>query len=135
MLITDSFMGIIAPVVLISTITPRLLLVPVLFLLAFVITVRDYARQLNPVSTSMRERFGTMNAGLAETIAGIEVVKGNAQEAQEQEKFVNDAAAFRDDFMNKTSSSSPAPWLKISPLVIMRPHEKNRASRSRSAGP
>ena len=101
MLITDSFMGIIAPVVLISTITPRLLLVPVLFLVAFVITVRDYAQQLNPVSTSMRERFGTMNAGLAETIAGIEVVKGNAQEAQEQEKFVNDAAAFRDDFIKQ----------------------------------
>jgi ATP-binding cassette subfamily B protein len=101
MLIIDSFMGIIAPIVLIGLINVRLLLVPSLFLVAFTLTVRDYARQLNPVSMSMRERFGTMNAGLAETIAGIEVVKGNAQESQEQEKFVGNAAAFRDDFIKQ----------------------------------
>ncbi len=57
------------------------LLVPLLFLIGFMITVWDYARQLNPVSASLREQFGIMNAGLAETISGIEVVKGNAQEA------------------------------------------------------
>ena len=101
MLIIDSFMGIIAPIVLIGAINPRLLLVPSLFLVAFVITVGDYARQLNPVSIAMREQFGLMNAGLAETIAGIEVVKGNAQEPQEQEKFVDSARAFRDHFIKQ----------------------------------
>ena len=101
MLIIDSFMGIIAPIVLIGAIDPRLLLVPSLFLVAFVITVGDYARQLNPVSIAMREQFGLMNAGLAETIAGIEVVKGNAQEPQEQEKFVDSARAFRDHFIKQ----------------------------------
>jgi ATP-binding cassette subfamily B protein len=101
MLIIDSFMGIIAPIVLIGAIDPRLLLVPSLFLVTFVITVGDYARQLNPVSIAMREQFGLMNAGLAETIAGIEVVKGNAQEPQEQEKFVDSARAFRDYFIKQ----------------------------------
>ena len=101
MLIIDSFMGIVAPIVLIGTIDPRLLLVPSLFLVTFVITVGDYARQLNPVSIAMREQFGLMNAGLAETIAGIEVVKGNAQEPQEQEKFVDSARAFRDHFIKQ----------------------------------
>lgn len=99
LLIVDSLMGIAVPILLIGFLDPRLLLVPVLFLIAFTITVWDYARQLNPVSASMRRQFGTMNAGLAETISGIEVVKGNAQEAQEGQKFISDAAKFRDYFI------------------------------------
>jgi ATP-binding cassette subfamily B protein len=42
-----------------------------------------------------------MNAGLAETISGIEVVKSNAQEAQEQESFSKDARLFRDYFIRQ----------------------------------
>ncbi len=92
MLIMDSMVGIVVPMVLIALIDVQLLLVPVIFLVLFVITVCDYNRQLNPVSISLREQFGAMNAGLAETIAGIEVVKGNAQEQQEQDEFVGNAA-------------------------------------------
>ncbi|MFN2179650.1 MAG: ABC transporter ATP-binding protein [Candidatus Promineifilaceae bacterium] len=101
MLIVDALMGIIVPLIMIALIDYRLLLVPVLFLIAFVITVWDYARQLNPVSTAMRDQFGVMNAGLAETIAGIEVVKSNAQEPQKEEAFVSDAARFRDYFVRQ----------------------------------
>ena len=101
MLIVDSLMGIIVPVILIGTLDTRLLLVPILFLIGFVITVWDYARQLNPVSAAMRDQFGTMNAGLAETISGIEVVKSNAQEAQEQDSFSKDARLFRDYFVRQ----------------------------------
>jgi ATP-binding cassette subfamily B protein len=101
MLIIDSFMGIIAPITLIAFLNIRLLLVPGLFLIAFVITVAGYSRQLNPVSLKIRAQFGQMNAGLAETIAGIEVVKGNAQEQQEQQKFVTDAAGYRDYFIQQ----------------------------------
>ena len=96
MLITDSLVGIAAPIVLISRIDPRLLLVPALFLVLFVITIRDYANRLSPVSEGLRERFGVLNAGLAETVGGIEVVKGNAQEAQAADNFTRDAAAYRD---------------------------------------
>ncbi|MEJ2749897.1 MAG: ABC transporter ATP-binding protein [Anaerolineae bacterium] len=74
---------------------------PGLFLIVFVITVWDYARQLNPVSEAMREQFGTMNAGLAEAVSGVEVVKGSAQERQEVEKFVQDAAAYRNYFVKQ----------------------------------
>ncbi|MDX1413192.1 MAG: ABC transporter ATP-binding protein [Candidatus Promineifilaceae bacterium] len=101
MLIVDSLMGIVVPVVMIGLLDVRLLLVPILFLIGFVITVWDYARQLNPVSAAMREQFGTMNAGLAETISGIEVVKSNAQETQEQENFAKDARLFRDYFVRQ----------------------------------
>ncbi|MCA9952732.1 MAG: ABC transporter ATP-binding protein, partial [Anaerolineales bacterium] len=101
MLIVDAFMGIVAPMVLIYLLEPALLLVPLLFLIVFTITVWDYSRQLNPVSNAMREQFGVMNANLAETISGIEVVKGNAQEVQEQAKFVTDASLYRDYFVRQ----------------------------------
>ena len=101
MLIVDSFMGIIAPVVLITTIRLELLLVPSLFLIGFVITVHGYAKELEPVSIDMRRQFGMMNAGLAEAINGIEVVKGNAQEKQEQDDFTADASQYRDYFIRQ----------------------------------
>lgn len=100
-LIVDASLGIVAPMVLIALLDTRLLLVPALFLVALVITVADYARRLNPVSNALREQFGVMNAGLAEAIAGIEVVKGSAQEQQELEKFVRDAARYRDHFVEQ----------------------------------
>jgi ATP-binding cassette, subfamily B, bacterial len=101
MLITDSFMAIVAPIILIANIHWQLLLVPGLFLVGLAITVADYARKLNPVSISLRQQFGAMNAGLAEAIAGIEVVKGSAQEEQELEKFSTDAALYRDHFIKQ----------------------------------
>jgi ATP-binding cassette, subfamily B, bacterial len=101
MLIVDAFMGIVAPLALIAMLRVELLLVPVLFLVVFTITVADYARQLTPVSGAMRAQFGVMNAGLAEAIAGIEVVKGNAQEPREQDRFVNDARLYRDHFIKQ----------------------------------
>jgi ATP-binding cassette subfamily B protein len=101
MLIVDGFMGIVAPIILIGLINVRLLLVPGLFLVAFIITVWDYARQLNPVSEAMREQFGVMNAGLAEAVSGIEVVKGSAQEWQEIDNFVRNAANYRNYFVKQ----------------------------------
>ncbi len=97
MLITDSLVGIMAPLVLISRIDTRLLLTPGVFLVLFIITIRGYARRLSPVSEALRESFGIMNAGLAETVGGIEVVKGNAQEPQEAAKFAHDAGIYRDN--------------------------------------
>lgn len=101
MLIIDGIMGIVAPVALIATLDWRLLLVPALFLILFVVTVADYARQLNPVSLALREQFGTMNAGLAEAIGGIEVVKSNAQEQHELNRFSHNAALYRDYFVEQ----------------------------------
>lgn len=99
MLITDTIMAIVAPLTLIAVINVQLLLVPAIFLIFFVITVRDYSNRLSPISQAMRGQFGVMNAGLAESISGVEVVKGNAQEDQEIEKFSHDAEKFRDYFI------------------------------------
>ncbi len=99
MLMVDGFMGIVAPIVLIARLDPQLLLVPFLYLLLYAVTIWDYARRLNPVSEAMREQFGDMNAGLAESINGIEVVKGNAQELEELRKFTSNAELYRKYFV------------------------------------
>jgi len=76
-----------------------LLLSPLVFVVLFVITLRRYVRELDPVVTAGRERFGLMNARLAETIEGIQVVKGSAQERQEQNIFLENARKFRDMYV------------------------------------
>lgn len=101
MLIIDSALGILVPVAMVVLIDPRLLLVPLLFLMTLGITLVDYNRRLNPVSIALREEFGNMNAVLAEAIAGIEVVKANAQERYEWHKFVGNARLYRDDFIKQ----------------------------------
>jgi ATP-binding cassette subfamily B protein len=101
MLIVDSTMAVIIPIILISRLKLDLLLVPLIFLVLLVITLADYNRKLNPVSMAMREQFGTMNAGLAEAIAGIEIVKANVRERYEWDKFVHNAHLFRDYFVRQ----------------------------------
>ncbi len=76
-----------------------LLLSPLVFVVLFVITLRRYIRELDPVVTAGRERFGLMNARLAETIEGIQVVKGSAQERQEQNIFLANARKYRDMYV------------------------------------
>jgi ATP-binding cassette subfamily B protein len=101
MLITDSTMGIVAPIVLIGFLRVELLAVPLVFVVLLGITLVDYNRRLNPVSIALRDQFGVMNAGLAEAVAGIEVVKANVQERYEWEKFIQNARIFRGHFVRQ----------------------------------
>jgi len=79
----------------------ELLLVPVLFLLSYIVVVRRYIRRLDPVVQSQRTQYGQMNAGLEETISGIEIVKASAQEAFERLKFRRNARKYRDFFVQQ----------------------------------
>ncbi|MCU0522694.1 MAG: ABC transporter ATP-binding protein/permease [Anaerolineae bacterium] len=101
MLITDSLMGLVIPTILIGRLEPRLLLVPAIFTVLLVITVYDYNRRLKPVTVAQREQYGQMNARLAESVAGIEVVKANAQEQQEWHGFARNARNYRDIFVQQ----------------------------------
>jgi ATP-binding cassette subfamily B protein len=101
MLITDSLLNLIIPILLIGIIHIELLLFPLIFTCVLVITLRDYNRRLSPVSQAMRDQFGTINAGLAEAIAGIEVVKSNVQERYEWDKFTQNARRYRDLFVQQ----------------------------------
>ncbi len=98
-LITDSIFNLVIPIVVIAGISRELLLVPLVFLVFLILTVRDYARRLNPISIAMRDQFGVTNAGLAEGINGIEVVKANVQERHEWDKFTRNARLYRDYYV------------------------------------
>jgi ATP-binding cassette subfamily B protein len=100
-LITESAMGILAPLVFIAFLRVELLVAPVLFVIAYYFALRLYTQQLNPVASAQRRRFGDMNAGLNETITGIEVVKSAAQEVQEREKFLVNARRVRDLYVKQ----------------------------------
>ena len=98
-LIFDSLLNLVIPMIFIAFLSPQLLVAPLLFTIGFFFAMRDYTRRLNPVSGAMRKQFGEMNAGLAETITGIEVVKSTAQEPQERAKFGRHARGYRDYFV------------------------------------
>lgn len=97
----EALAAIISPLVFITFIRPALLLSPLVYLVFFAFALRHYSRKLNPVVTKMRQQFGEMNAGLAETVSGIEVVKSTAQEAQEKQKFNTNARLYRDYFVQE----------------------------------
>jgi ATP-binding cassette subfamily B protein len=97
----EAIMGTIAPLVFIAFLRIELLVAPLLFVIAFLFALRHYANQLGPVVGEQRWRFGEMNAGLTETITGIEVVKSAAQEAQERRKFVENARRVRDLYVKQ----------------------------------
>ena len=64
-----------------------LMLVPALFIVLYFIVLRIYMRGLTPVTEEVRESFGALNIRLAESLDGIETVKGSAQEAAEISLF------------------------------------------------
>ena len=101
-LIFSSLLGLVVPITTIALNLPRALLItPGLFLILFAVTLRDYIRRLEPVVGRVRERFGLLNARLAETVSGIEVVKGAAQEAQEERIFLENSRATRDAYVEQ----------------------------------
>ena len=100
-LITESTIGIISPLVFIAFLRPELLVAPALFVIAHIFALRRYVKQLNPVAGEQRWRFGEMNAGLTETITGIEVVKSAVQEKQERQKFLRNTRRVRDLFVKQ----------------------------------
>ena len=98
---TESTLTLVIPLITIATLNTNLLLVPILFLTGLTFALRYHNQNLRPVAGQLRQRFGTMNAGLAETITGIEVVKGFAQEPAEEARFSENARAYRDAFIRE----------------------------------
>lgn len=94
--ICEIVMGLSVPMIYIATIHWPLLLVPAIFVVLYIITVQLYFRRLSPVIHNQRMFYGIMNAGLEETISGIEIVKASAQENYERKKFYENARRVRD---------------------------------------
>jgi ATP-binding cassette subfamily B protein len=100
-LVLETILGIIVPLSFIASVKLELVLVPLLFVACYIVAVRRYIRRLNPVIRQQREQFGKVNAGLEETISGIEVVKASAREIFERTKFRRAARLYRDLFVQQ----------------------------------
>ena len=100
-LVVGSALFLIMPLFIAPAIYPTLILTPLLFLVAYVLSLWRYLAELRPVTEAERGAFGRMNSRLAEAIDGIEVVKGSAQEQEEVDRFSGDARRFRHAFVRQ----------------------------------
>lgn len=100
-LIIGSGMFVLLPLLVSPTIHPTLIAAPLVFIIAYVVVQYHYVRTLHRVAQEVRDSFGRMNARLAETLDGIEVVKGTAQEKQESQRFNMLADRVRDWFVKQ----------------------------------
>ncbi len=80
---------------------PSLVLVPALYIMAYVLALWQYLNELSPISDSVRRSFGRLNTHLSEAIDGIEVVKGAAQEKAEVHRFTQNAVEYRDSYVHQ----------------------------------
>lgn len=95
-MIMDSALTMVVPLFVIASIEPRLLLVPAVFAFLLCLTVWEYNRRLAPATGEQRERFGELNAALADALEGIETVKANLGEVRETARFAQGAGRLRD---------------------------------------
>ena len=86
-LVIGSSMFMIMPLIFTARLYPALLIVPIVYVIAYVIAVVAYLRELQPATESVRRDFGKLNSALAEAIEGVEVVKGAAREQHEVGRF------------------------------------------------
>ena len=100
-LVVGSFFFLLVPLYTSPSIHPDLLLVPVLFSIAYFIALASYLRTLSPITDDVRATFGTMNTHLSETLDGVETMKGAAQEQTEIERFVTNARRVRTAFVKQ----------------------------------
>ncbi len=82
-MIVGSGFFLIVPLITAPTIYPSLILFPAIFLALYFVAQYRFIRTLNPIAQHVRSTFGDMNARLAETLDGLQVVKGAAREQQE----------------------------------------------------
>ena len=66
---------------------PSLMVIPGVFIVLFFIVLKVYMKGLAPITEEVRESFGELNIRLAESLDGIETVKGSSQEPGEIELF------------------------------------------------
>jgi ATP-binding cassette, subfamily B, bacterial len=115
-LVVGSLTFLIMPIIIAPTMYPTLIVVPLVFAIVYFILLQRFLHQLQPATEVVRRQFGGMNATLAESIEGIETVKGAAQEDQAIEKFEVGAKSYRDAYVAQGRIEArflPLLWLGI----------------------
>ena len=100
-LVVGSLVFLLMPVFVAGRYHPVLIITPLVFLLLYFFFLIRYLRTLAPVTDEVRARFGVMNTHLSESLDGVEVVKGAAQEEEEVDRFVVNARRVRDTFVRQ----------------------------------
>ncbi|MCY3572905.1 MAG: ABC transporter ATP-binding protein [Chloroflexi bacterium] len=100
-LVMGANMFLIMPALYAPGIHPQLILAPLLFIVAHLVVQVYFVLRLHPIAQQVRGSFGRMNARLAESLDGLEVVKGAAQEESEMRAFNSLADLVRDKFIDQ----------------------------------
>lgn len=100
-LVVGASLFIVVPFFIIPGYHPALLLTPSLFVVAYAVALWRYLHNMSPVTDEVRQTFGDMNTHLSETLDGVEIMKGAAQEGAETETFVTNARRVRDAFIRQ----------------------------------
>jgi ATP-binding cassette subfamily B protein len=100
-LVVGSLLFIVMPFLFTPRYSPALLLTPTLFTIAYFIALWHYLKTLSPVTDEVRSTFGQMNTHLSETLDGVEIMKGAAQEQAEVVRFGDNARRVRDAFVHQ----------------------------------
>jgi ATP-binding cassette subfamily B protein len=115
-LVVGSTLFMIIPFFVVPRYHPALLLTPVVFAIAYFLSLWQYLRQLAPVTDQVRYTFGAMNTHLSEALDGVEIMKGAAQEGAETETFITNARKVRDFFVRQGDIEArflPMLWLGL----------------------
>ena len=113
-LVVGSAIFMVMPVVVAPQYHPSLVLVPLLFIVSYFFALWLYLRELDPITTGVRQAFGKMNTRLAEAVDGIEMVKGMAQEGSELDRFISSARSYRDAFIRQINVEA-----RFLPLLLL----------------
>ena len=100
-LAVGSFIFLLMPIFVAGRYHPALVLTPVVFIILYFAFLVKYLRDLAPITDEVRGSFGKMNTHLSESLDGVEVVKGAAQEDAEVDRFVMNASRVRDAFVKQ----------------------------------
>ncbi len=80
---------------------PSLLITPTIFTIIYFVGLARYLKTLAPITDEVRATFGDMNTHLSESLDGVEIMKGAAQEGAEVDRFVINARRVRNAFVRQ----------------------------------
>ena len=100
-LVVGSFMFIVMPFFAAPQYHPSLLITPAIFTIFYFVALARYLKTLSPITDEVRATFGDMNTHLSESLDGVEVMKGAAQEGAEVDRFGVNARRVRNAFVRQ----------------------------------
>jgi len=100
-LVIGSLIFLLMPIFVAGRYHPTLIITPIVFIILYFGFLAKYLRDLAPITDEVRGSFGKMNTHLSESLDGVEVVKGAAQEDAEVDRFVMNATRVRDAFVKQ----------------------------------